>query len=118
MIFACQENAKGNAFGGFADEQAFAEAEGNQFATVADGTAVDVSDAAGPEITLFTGAQKVSSVPWNTIAVDSAAAIATTTPTSGQDTDILGGLVSASDWAAGWTYGLFPDNRAQPLWFE
>ena len=32
VIFACQENAKGNSFGGFADERAFAEAGGSQFA--------------------------------------------------------------------------------------
>ena len=117
VIYACQENAKGNGFGAFADEQAFAESQGNQFATVADGTAVDVSDAANPEITLLTGALKVQSLPWDQLAVDSAAAIATTAPTSGTTTDILGGLGS-TDWTAGWTYGLNPDNRAQPLWFE
>ena len=118
VIYACQENEKGNAFGTFSGEQAFAEAEGNQFATVADGTAVDVSDTANPEITLFTGALKVVSLPWDQLAVDSAAAIGTTTPTSGTTTDILGGLDSEMGWTAGWTYGLNPDNRAQPLWFE
>ena len=47
VIFSCQENVKGNAIAdrnavvAFADERAFAEAEGNQFATVADGTVVE-----------------------------------------------------------------------------
>ena len=117
VIFACQENSKGNAIGGFANEQLFAEDQGNQFATIADGTAVDVSDAADPAVTLFTGALKVQSLPWDQLAVDNAAAIGTTQPTSGTATDILGGL-GATDWTAGWTYGLNPDNRAQPLWFE
>ena len=124
VIFSCQENVKGNAIAdrnavvAFADEQAFAEAEGNQFATVADGTAVDASDAANPEISLLTGAQKVYSLPWNTSIVDSAAAIATTTPTSGTATDILGAVSATDDWTQPWAYGIDPNNRGQALWFE
>jgi len=124
VIFSCQENVKGNAIAdrnavvAFADEQAFAEAEGNQFATVADGTAVDASDAANPEINLLTGAQKVYSLPWNTSIVDSAAAIATTTPTSGTATDILGAVSATDDWTQPWAYGIDPNNRGQALWFE
>jgi len=30
----------------------------------------------------------------------------------------IGAVVRASDWTAGWTYGLSPNNRAQALWFE
>jgi hypothetical protein len=124
VIFSCQENVKGNAIAdrnavvAFADERAFAEAEGNQFATVADGTAVDASDAANPEISLLTGAQKVYSLPWNTSIVDSAAAIATTTPTSGTATDILGAVSATDDWTQPWAYGIDPNNRGQALWFE
>jgi hypothetical protein len=32
--------------------------------------------------------------------------------------DFVGGVTADDDWTAGWTYGLHPDNRAQPLWFE
>jgi hypothetical protein len=124
VIYACQENVKGNviadrnAVTAWNNEQEFAEAEGNQFATVATGTAVDASDAANPEITLLTGGQKVNSLPWDVSIVDTAAPIATTTPTSGTATDILGALDAQSDWTQPWAYGISPDNRGQALWFE
>jgi hypothetical protein len=124
VIYACQENVKGNAIAdrnavvAFADERAFAEAEGNQFATVADGTAIDASDAANPEINLLTGAQKVYSLTWDTSIVDTAAPIATTAPTSGTATDILGAVSATDDWTQPWAYGIAPDNRGQALWFE
>jgi hypothetical protein len=124
VIYACQENVKGNAIAGrdavvaFADEQAFAEAEGNQFATVANNTAVDASDAANPELSLLTGAQKVYSLQWGSSLVDSAAPIATTTPTSGTATDILGAIEATNDWTQPWAYGIDPNNRGQDLWFE
>jgi hypothetical protein len=124
VIFSCQENVKGNeiadrnAVVAFADERAFAEAEGNQFATVADGAAVDASDAANPEISLLTGAQKVYSLPWDTSIVDTAAPAATTAPTSGTATDILGAISATDDWTQPWAYGIDPNNRGQALWFE
>jgi len=124
VIFSCQENVKGNAIAdrnavvAFADERAFAEAEGNQFATVADGAAVDASDAANPEINLLTGAQKVYSLPWDQSIVDAAAPVGTTTPTSGTATDILGAISATDDWTQPWAYGIDPANRGQALWFE
>ena len=124
VIYACQENVKGNviadrnAVTAWNNEQEFAEAEGNQFATVATGTAIDASDAANPEISLLTGSQKVNSLPWDVSIVDTAAPIATTTPTSGTATDILGALEAQSDWTQPWAYGISPDNRGQALWFE
>jgi hypothetical protein len=124
VIFSCQENVKGNeiadrnAVVAFADERAFAEAEGNQFATVADGAAVDASDAANPEVSLLTGAQKVYSLPWDTSIVDTAAPAATTAPTSGTATDILGAISATDDWTQPWAYGIDPNNRGQDLWFE
>ena len=124
VIYACQENDKGNiiadrnAVTAWNSEQEFAEAEGNQFATIADGTAVDASDAANPEVNLVTGAQKTYSLGWDQSIVDSAAPAATTTPTSGEATDILGAIEAASDWTAPWSYGINPDNRGQALWFE
>ncbi len=124
VIYACQENVKGNviadrnAVTAWNNEQEFAEAEGNQFATVADGAAVDASDAANPEINLLTGAQKVYSLPWDQSIVDTGAPLGTTTPTSGTATDILGAIEAQSDWTQPWAYGIDPDNRGQALWFE
>ena len=79
---------------------------------------MDASDAANPEINLLTGAQKVYSLPWDTSIVDTAAPIATTAPTSGTATDILGAIEAQSDWTQPWAYGIDPDNRGQALWFE
>jgi hypothetical protein len=124
VIYACQENVKGNEIAdrnaviAFADEQAFAEAAGNQFATVVSGTSKDASAVADADLLLLDGPQKAYSLPWNTIAVDGAAAIATTAPTSGTDTDILGAVDATADWTQPWAYGISPDNRAQALWFE
>ena len=115
VIFACQENAKGNAIGAFASEQAWAEDAGNQFATVADGTAADATAANDANLQLLEGVLKVHSISWATSVVDGAAPIATTTPTAGS---ILGGVDLANSWIAGWTYGIEDTNRAQPLWFE
>ena len=115
VIFACQENAKGNAVGAFASEQAWAESAGNQFATVADGTAKDATAANDADLQLLEGAQKVHSISWATSAVDGAAPLGTTAPVAG---DFLGGVAAANDWIAGWTYGIEESNRAQALWFE
>lgn len=115
VVFACQENSKGNAIGAFASEQAWAEDAGNQFATVADGTAVDASAANDADLQLFEGAHKLQSIEWATSFVDGAAPLATTAPTSGT---ILGGVAAANDWIAGWTYGIEDTNRGQALWFE
>ena len=115
VIFACQENAKGNAIGAFASEQAWAEDAGNQFATVADGTASDASAAADTDLQLLEGMLKVYSIDHATSLVDGAAPIASTAPTSGT---YLGGVSLANDWIAGWTYGIEDTNRGQPLWFE
>lgn len=115
VIFACQENAKGNAIGAFASEQAWAEDAGNQFATIADGTAADATAANDADLQLLEGAQSVFSISWATSVVDGAAPLATTTPTAGT---VLGGVDLANSWISGWTYGIEDTNRGQPLWFE
>ena len=115
VIFACQENEKGNAFGTYTGEQDFATQAGNQFATVADGTAADPTANADTGLQLLEGPQGVYSIVWATSLVDGNAPAATTDPTPGT---FLGGLTSAADWTAGWTYGIDPDNRGQALWFE
>jgi hypothetical protein len=108
VVFACQENAKD-------DEQGIAEAMGAQFATIADGMAVDASTAADPDLQLFEGAQKIQSLPWATSMIDAAAPDASTQPTAG---DFLGAFDATSGWTQGWTYGLYDGSRAEPLWFE
>ncbi|MEJ2255506.1 MAG: hypothetical protein P8X98_00620 [Woeseiaceae bacterium] len=116
VIFACQENSKGNAFGAFASEQEWAETdEGAQFATVASGAAADASAAADEDLQLLEGNHKVYSIAWVTSLVDGAAPLGSTAPTAG---DYLGGVGLANDWIAGWTFGIEASNRAQPLWFE
>lgn len=115
VIFACQENSKGNAIGTFASEQAWAESEGNQFATVADGTAKNPTAANDADLQLLEGAQGIYSIDWATSLVDSAAPLATTDPAPGT---FLGGVSAADDWTAPWAYGIDPDNRGQALWIE
>jgi len=116
VIYACQEKDKGNAFGGFTGEADFATTEeGNQFATVADGTAKDASAANDADLQLLEGTQKIYSIAWATSLVDDAAPIATTDPDPGT---FLGGIDAANDWTAPWAYGISDTNRAQPLWFE
>ncbi|MDH5240187.1 MAG: serine/threonine protein kinase, partial [Gammaproteobacteria bacterium] len=121
VAFACQENdrntsiADRNGTVAFSSEQAFAEAEGNQFATVADGTAKDPTAMNDADLLLLEGAQPVFSTLWSTSLIDGAAPIATTAPTAG---DYLGGASLSDDWIAGWTYGIADTNRGQALWFE
>ena len=115
VIFACQENSKGNAIGAFASEQAWAEDAGNQFATVADGASADATAANDEDLQLLEGPQKVQSIAWSTSRVDGAAPLVTTAPTAGT---ILGGVALGNDWTSGWTYGIEESNRGQALWFE
>ncbi len=121
VIFSCQEPARGNAIGGFADEQAWAESEGNQFATVADGVATNPTAAADTDLQLIEGTPPVYSIDWATSSVDGAAPLATTAPTSGT---FLGGVSATADWTQ-WAYGIYDGTdadgnprRGQPLWFE
>jgi len=115
VIFACQENAKGNAIGAFADEKAWAESTGVQFATLADGVGTNPTAAADTGLQLLEGVRPIYSISWATSMVDGAAPLASTQPTVG---DYLGGVTSVDDWTAGWTYGIEPNNRGQALWFE
>lgn len=116
VVFACQENSKGNAFGTFTSEQDWAtNAAGNQFATVADGTAMDATAMADTDLQLLEGTQPVFSIDHATSLIDNAAPLGSTAPTTGT---YLGGASLANDWISGWTYGIEDTNRGQPLWFE
>ena len=115
VIFACQENARGNAVGSYASEQAWAESKGNQFATLADGVATNPTPTADTGLQLLEGAQPIYSISWASSFIDDAAPIATTQPSAGS---VLGAVTAADDWTSPWAYGIHPDNRGQALWFE
>ena len=116
VVYACQENSRGQAVGGSATEQAWAESQGNIFATVADGTVKSATALNDADLQLLEGTVPVYSIDYATSQVDGAAPAAGSTPTQGS---FLGGLsLGQTDWTAGWTYGIHPDNRGQALWFE
>lgn len=116
VVYACQENSRGQAIGAFASEQAFAESVGNIFATVADGTAKSATAVNDADLQLLEGTIPIYSIDYATSQVDGAAPGAGSTPTSGA---FLGALsLGGADWTANWTYGIHPENRAQALWFE
>lgn len=116
VVYACQENSRGQAIGGSASEQAWAETQGNIFATVADGTVKSATAVSDADLQLLEGTVPVYSIDYATSQVDGAAPGAGSTPTQGA---YLGGLSLAQmDWTTGWTYGIHPNNRAQALWFE
>ena len=122
VIFACQEPSKLQAFGTFANEQEFAEAEGNIFSVVPSGTVMSATAVSDPELQLLEGTVPVFSIDYATSQVDTngdnmgEAPGAGSTPTQ---CTYLGGLsLGGMDWTAGWTYGIDPNNRGQALWFE
>ena len=116
VVYACQENERGTAIPGFTGEQEFAEAEGNQFATIANNTAVSATAVNDPDLQLLEGMEPVFSISFATSLIDGAAPVGTAAPTEG---DFLGALsLGGDDYTRPWAYGIDPENRAQPLWFE
>jgi hypothetical protein len=115
VIFACAEATRGQTFAdGITTERSFTEAGGNLFATIANGTAVNATAANDAQLQLLEGVRPIYSIDYATSQVDGA--VPAGAPQSGI---FIGGLsLSQTDWTAGWTYGLHPDNRAQALWFE
>ena len=121
VVYACQENSAGTTIGGFADEQEFAEAEGNQFATIPNNTAVSATAVNDADLQLLEGTEPVYSIDFATSQIDGAAIIGTSAPVEvdGTTPTYLGGLsLSVPDFSRPWAYGIDPNNRAQPLWFE
>jgi hypothetical protein len=117
VIYACAERTRGQTLGNSATtEEEFATNSGNVFATIPDGTAVDATAANDAELQLLEGAPPVYSIDYATSQVDGAAPGAGSNPAPAT---FLGALsLGATDWTAGWTYGIHEDDRAQPLWFE
>ena len=136
-IFACQVPARGNAFGGFADEQEWAESNGVQFATIAAGAAKSPVAGAGTDLELLdvtADGQPIVSLAHVDMIVDGAGAAASTAPvevtvpqyaTDGTPLDpvvetptYLGGEIAGQDFSEPWAFGINPNNRREPLWFE
>ena len=120
VIFACQENSRGQPFGAFASEQDFAESLGNIFSVVPDGTVMSATAVSNPELQLLEGTVPVYSIDYATMQVDTDGdnfgEVPAGAPTAGT---FVGGLsLGATDWTAGWTYGIHSANRGQALWFE
>lgn len=113
VIFACEEPTRGQTFpDGTTTEQSFATAGGNVFATITGAT--DATANANTELQVLEGTTPVFSIDYASSVVDGAAPTGTA-PASGFSGALSEG---ATNWAAGWTFGVFPDNRSQGLWFE
>ena len=117
VIFACAERTNGQTLGGTATtEEQFALNGGNIFATVPDGTAVSATAVNDADLQLLEGSPPIYSIDFATSQVDGAVPNASVDPAPGT---FLGALsLGEDDWTFGWTYGIHPDNRGQPLWFE
>ena len=136
-IFACQVPARGNSFGGFGDEQEWAESTGVQFATIAAGTAENPVVDIDTDLQLLgytTTGQPTLSLEHVDMIVDALGALASTAPVEvtvpqydGDGNPLapsvyvptyIGGEVVGSDFSEPWAFGILPSNRSVPLWFE
>lgn len=116
-LFSCAQADRGDLPNG-TSVQDWAEAEGNQFATVAvEGT--DPTAIADTGLVILeagsTSSAPVYSVSFDAMVVDGANPTVTPAPSSGR----LGGLDNAiPDWTQNWTFGIHPGSRTVDLWFE
>lgn len=124
VLWSCGENTRGQTLAGSTvTEQAFATddpdyGQGGEFHAVVAGQATSATAFGDPELQLLGGSLAIGSLPWNTSLINGAAPVASSAPAAGPEYH-LGALADgAEDWTAGWTYGIHPDNRAIPLWFE
>jgi len=109
VIMACQDNFKD-------DGATVAAANDMQFATLTAGVVTDPTATADTGLVLLEGSQPLFSVALASALVDDAAPTITA---AGTDATYIGALsTSVTNPYAGWTYGIFEDNRAQALWFE
>lgn len=124
VIFAVQEPQEiGDPTDAF-DEEAFVAGAGvnAQFSTdaiAADGAALDPTTG---NLVLLEGELGIYSVALASAVVDGVAPTVTAVDPDGdgdaEAPTFLGGVSSADDWTAGWTYGIHPDNRGQALPWE
>ena len=128
VLYSCGENPRGQTLSDPAgvdsgiSEEAFATddatiGQGGEFHAVVAGAATSPTSTANPELQLLEAGVGHLSLPWSTSAINDGAPVATSAPVGAGD--YLGAVFSGgTDWTVGWTYGIHPDNRAQPLWIE
>ncbi len=109
-LIACEDQDRGTV--GAQSVAEWASANGNQFAALA--ASANATATADTGLVLLEGTPSVYSVDFASMVIDDAAP-SVAAPASGQ----IGGItLQGTDWARGWTYGIFEGSRAQPLWFE
>ncbi|SDZ80060.1 serine/threonine protein kinase [Microbulbifer marinus] len=113
-LFICEELVKGSNLPGGQTIRQWAEANGNQFATI--------TGATNPTATANTGLQVLEGVP-SIFSIDVASMMvdgaATTIVPDAAARAYIGALSQGgTDWTQGWTYGLHDGARGQALWFE
>ncbi len=124
VLWSCGEKTRGQTLASSAvSEEAFATdnvtyGQGGQFHTVIAGAATSATAMNNPELQLLGGNLAIASLPWNTSFIDNGAPNGTSQPSAGPGSHLGGIADGATDWSAEWTYGIHPNNRAQPLWFE
>lgn len=112
VVFACEDRTNGNSLPNGTTVEAFAESEDAIFATITG--AVNPTATGDTGLILLEGAPPIFSVPASQMVVDDAAL--PFAPTAG---DFIGAMsLATGNPFAGWAYGIFEDNRVQPLWFE
>ncbi len=108
-IIACATLTNGGPLPDGTTTRAFLEASNDVMQTAAEGED-PTADETDTNLAILDG---FYSLPLGDMVVNGNA-----TQVTPVDADFVGGVTADDDWTAGWTYGLHPDNRAQPLWFE
>ncbi|HEX7035926.1 MAG TPA: hypothetical protein VF210_09135 [Pseudomonadales bacterium] len=112
VIIACQDRTAGGPLPGGQTVEDWASSQGVVFATVT-GSA-DPTANADTGLQLLEGSPPIFSIDYATMVVDDAAPAGA--PAGGS---YIGALsLGAENPFARWTFGIFEDNRAQPLWIE
>lgn len=112
VVFACEDRTNGGSLPNGTTVEDFVTGQDAIFATI-DGV-VDPTATADTQLILLEGSPPVFSVPAATMQVDDA-----DLPFAPVVGDYIGAMsLSSENPFAGWTFGIFDDNRSAPLWFE
>lgn len=116
VVMAFQEPFRGQIFpDGVTTEESFFTGAGNVFANITGAT--DATAGADTDLQLLerdTAGVAIFSIPYATMFMDGE-----TLPGAPQSADFVGAVsLGIPDWTLNWTYGIHPEDRAQPLWFE
>jgi len=115
-VIACSEATRGSLNNGDTIEQWVLNQSSSGASYGFNTNNVVITDAANPNLSIleprgFRTANYNASTDQTTITLPNGT---TTVQIPGR----LGGVAADDDWTAGWTFGLRPANRAQPLYFE